>query len=354
MQRARLMEIGWERDLAIDSGDDPGPPTGDRILVEIEACGVCYRDCIDRDGRFKFLRIPITPGHEAVGRVRAVGPRVSMWQTGDRVATLHRDHCGRCDACQRGDTSLCQAAAAVLGLVVDGGYTSHLVAAERSFYRAEEGMPAAHAAILHCTYGTAHRALVRSGGVQAGQRVLVTGANGGVGAAAIQVARALDAHVTAVIRDPVHEPFVTGLGADEVVVEATGAIHKAVRGRFDVALECVGQPTFNGTLRALRAGGRVVVIGNVTPERVQLNLGYIILNSLEVAGSRGADGDDMAALRELYRRRPWSIPVHAELPLGQADRAQRMVKAGGLHGRVVLVTGQGSPASRRQPPDDVL
>lgn len=338
VRRARLRTTGWERDLGIETCADPEPPTGDRILVEIEACGVCHRDCIDRDGRFKFLRVPVTPGHEAVGRVLAIGPQVSLWRVGDRVATLHRDHCGRCQACAQGDSGLCTAGVAVLGLVVDGGYASHLVASERTFYRADADLPAAHAAILHCTYGTAYRGLARFGRARSGQRVLVTGANGGVGAAAIQVAKALDTRVTAVIRNPAHESFVAGLGADEVVVATTGAIHKAVRGRFDIALECVGQPTFNGTMRALRPGGRIVVIGNVSAERAQLNLGYVILNSLHIAGSRGADERDMVGLIDLYRQRPWAIPVHAELDLAEADRGQRMVKAGGLRGRVVLAT----------------
>jgi D-arabinose 1-dehydrogenase-like Zn-dependent alcohol dehydrogenase len=197
-------------------------------------------------------------------------------------------------------------------------------------------LSAAHAAILHCTYGTAYRALTGGGRSIAGQRVLITGANGGVGAAAIQVGKALGAHVTAVLRNPERREFVAELGADEVVIEPGSAIHKAVRGRFDTALECVGQPVFNGTLRTLRAGGRMVVIGNVVPERVQLNLGYVILHSLEIAGSRGSDPRDMDALLRLYRDRPWSIPIHAEMPLGDADRAQRAVKAGGLRGRIVL------------------
>lgn len=344
MRRARLKATGWERDLAVEDAPDLSAPTGDRVLVEVEACGVCHRDCVDRDGRFKFMRLPVTPGHEAVGRVVAVGPSVNLWQVGDRVATFHRDHCGRCDACQAGDSGLCAAGATVLGLVVDGGYASHLCASERTFYRAPDDLTAAQAAILHCTYGTAYRGLTRFGHIRAGQRVLITGANGGVGAAAIQVARALDARVTAVIRNRQNEPFVADLGADEVVVTDGVAIHKAVRGRFDAALECVGQPTFNGSLRALRPGGRMVVIGNVSPQRAQVNLGYIILNSVHISGSRGADGRDMTGLIELHRRRPWPIPIHAEMPLDEADRAQRMVKAGGLHGRIVVVPQLAAPA----------
>ncbi len=80
IQRARLQKLGWDDELIIESIDEPGDPSGNQISVEIEACGVCYRDLIDRDGRFPFIRIPITPGHETVGKVCAVGPKVTDWK----------------------------------------------------------------------------------------------------------------------------------------------------------------------------------------------------------------------------------------------------------------------------------
>lgn len=336
MRRARLLQIGWERDLALDERGDPDAPTGDRVLVAVEACGVCHRDCIDRDGRFKFLRTPITPGHEAVGRVIAVGPHVRELRIGDRVATMHREHCGRCPSCQGGETGFCTAAVGVLGLLIDGGYATHLTVPETALYRTIDDLSASRAAVMHCTYGTAHRAIVRLGGLQPGKHVLITGANGGVGCAAIQIARALDAEVTAVIRKREHEGFVTEIGATHVIVDDGDRFHKMMSGRADVVLECVGQPTFHASTRAVRPGGRVVVIGNVNAERAQLNLGYLVLSGIQIKGSRGADHADMASLLALYERRPWSVPIDRELPLEYADRAQRLVKAGGLRGRVVL------------------
>ncbi len=333
------MEKGWERDLVIETSrlDHPG---GDKVLVEIEACGVCHRDCIDRAGGFKFIRLPITPGHEAVGRVLAVGPEVGDWKEGDRVATMHRGFCGQCDACKSGQTSLCVTAASVLGLLIDGGYATHLIAPQSCFYRASSDMPAAHAAILHCTYGTAYRALSRSARLEKGQRVLVTGANGGVGFAAIQVARALGAEVIAVVRDDAHRDFLREAGASRVIVDPGTSFHKSLWGRVDAALECVGQPTFNASLRSLRIGGRMVVIGNVVPERAQLNLGYLVTSGVHISGSSGANRDDMARLLQLHARHPFAVHVDRTLPLDSADEAQRLVRAGGLRGRIVLAPGR--------------
>src|SRR5688572_25835642 len=123
--RARLTAIGWDQDLAIEEQAQPTPAPG-QIVVEVEACGVCGRDIIDRAGRFKFIRTPITPGHEAAGRVVAIGDGVTEWKVGDRVATMHRDFCGACEACKAGETSVCMRAAGVLGLIVDGGYARWL------------------------------------------------------------------------------------------------------------------------------------------------------------------------------------------------------------------------------------
>jgi D-arabinose 1-dehydrogenase-like Zn-dependent alcohol dehydrogenase len=249
MTRARLQATGWEQDLAIEDDPQPVAKRGE-VVIEVEACGVCGRDCIDRAGRFKFIRIPVTPGHEAVGRVIAIGDGVTEWKLGDRLATMHRDFCGTCEACLAGETSVCLRAAAVLGLLVDGGYARWLAAPERAFYRTADDMEPGLAAVLHCTAGTAFRGLRRAG-VKAGMRVLVTGANGGVGAAAVEVATRMGATVVPITRDA---------GAD---------FHKKLPGGLvDVAIDCVGAPTFNSALRSLTVGGRIVAIGNVVDARV--------------------------------------------------------------------------------------
>jgi D-arabinose 1-dehydrogenase-like Zn-dependent alcohol dehydrogenase len=333
MRRALLTASGWDQDLTYEpAAADPPAPTGPMVLVEVEACGVCHRDLIDRSGRFAFLQLPITPGHEAVGRVIAVGPQVTRWKVGDRVGTLHRDGCGECAACAVGETSICDRASWVFGILTNGGYASSLLAPESALYALPADLPAAEAAVYQCTFGTAFRGL---GAITPGQRVLVTGANGGVGSAGVQVGKALGAEVIAVVRDERHREVVASWGADQVIVDGGADFHKQVRG-VDVALDCVGQPTFNATLRSLRIGGRVTVVGNVVAERAALNLGYLIVNALRVTGSSGATARDMAALLELRRRHPLRLPIAEELPLAQADAAQRRLRAGGIRGRLVL------------------
>ena len=337
--RARMYEVGWDRELAIESDGEPTSPVGDQLVLEVEACGVCGRDCLDRAGRFAFVQVPIVPGHEAVGRVIAVGPGVTRWKIGDRVASMHRDACGECPACAAGETSLCARAASVLGLLIDGGYARWLTAPEGCFYDVPDDLDAALAAVFHCTLGTAWRGLTRAG-VVAGSRVLVTGGNGGVGAAAIQVAHRKGATVVAVVRRADDALGAHALGAALVQVDDGAGFHRRLPGgAVDVAIDCVGAPTFNAALRSLVVGGRLVAVGNVTGARVEINLGYVITNGLQVTGSSGATRADMVEVLASHAAAPFTLPIHARLPLAQAERAQRMVAAGGLRGRVVLLPG---------------
>ena len=330
-------KAGWDADLVLERAPVTEPKR-DQVLIEVEACGVCHRDLIDRDGRFPWMRCPVTPGHEACGRVIAVGPTCTEWKVGDRVATMHRDSCGTCERCREGEVSMCAKAMWVFGLLADGAYARYLLAPQLSLFRVPEDIPGPAAAVLHCTFGTAYRGMVGFGRLAAGQRALITGANGGVGAAAVQLASRLGAEVVATVRDASHEAFVRELGADEVLVDTGASFHRALRSKkVDVALECVGQPTFNASLRSLRMGGRMVVVGNVGPTPAELNLGYIIVNGIKLAGSSGATREDVKAVLAIWDEAPFVVPIDRCVPLEEADAAQRLVRAGGLRGRIVLV-----------------
>ena len=330
-----MNELGWDAPMVVEDQPDPPAPTGDQVVVEVEACGVCHRDLIDRGGGIPFMTVPITLGHEAAGRVLAIGPDVTRWQPGDRVATLHRDSCGTCDRCREGEDTLCQNGFHVLGIVADGGYASHLSLPERALYAMPEDVPTAEAAILNCTYGTAFRGL-RSGGCGPGRTVVITGASGGVGSAAIEVASRMGARVVAVIRDAGRRDYVTELGAHAVVVDPGDAFHKVPEtANADMVLDCVGTPTLNSSLRCVRLGGTVIFVGNITQERLSLNVGLVIVKALRIIGSSGASPRDMADLLELRGDRPFTMTLR-ELPLTEAEEAHRRLREGGVPGRLVL------------------
>ena len=311
--------LGWDEPMVAEEQPDPSAPTGTDVVVAVEACGVCHRDLIDRGGGIPFMKLPITLGHEATGRVLAIGPDVTRWQPGDRVATLHRDSCGTCDQCRDGEDTLCPNGFHALGIVADGGYATHLTLPERALFAIPDSLPIAEAAILNCTYGTAFRGL-RAGGCAPGRTVVIVGASGGVGSAAVEVAARMGARVVAVIRDAGRRDYVTALGANAVVVDEGGGFHKIDEtADADVVLDCVGEPTMNASLRSLRLGGTVVVIGNIVPEkRLSLNLGLVIVKALHMIGSSGASPRDMADLLDLRGDQPFAMTLH-EVPLDEAE-----------------------------------
>jgi D-arabinose 1-dehydrogenase-like Zn-dependent alcohol dehydrogenase len=338
MKRIRLDALGWDAPMVLDDQPDPSAPTGAQVVVAVEACGVCHRDLIDRGGGVPFMELPITLGHEATGRVLAIGPDVTRWRVGDRVGTLHRDSCGTCDACRDGEDTLCQYGFHVLGIVEDGGYATHLTLPERALYAMPDSVPVGEAAILNCTYGTAFRGL-RSGGCGPGRTVVITGASGGVGSAAIEVASRMGARVVAVIRDPARRDYVSELGATSVVVDDGSGFHKLDdTSNADMVLDCVGEPTLNASLRCLRLGGTVIFVGNITQERLSLNVGLVIVKALRIIGSSGASPRDMADLLELRSDQPFAMTLR-ELPLEDAEAAHQQLRQGGVPGRLVLSTG---------------
>jgi D-arabinose 1-dehydrogenase-like Zn-dependent alcohol dehydrogenase len=339
MKRIRMDALGWDEPMVVEEQPDPPAPTGTEVVVAVEACGVCHRDLIDRGGGIPFMKLPITLGHEATGRVHAIGPDVTRWQLGDRVATLHRDSCGTCDVCRDGEDTLCPNGFHALGIVADGGYATHLTLPERALYAIPDSLPTAEAAILNCTYGTAFRGL-RAGGCAPGRTVVIVGAAGGVGSAAVEVAARMGARVVAVIRDAGRRDYVTALGAHAVVVDQGDGFHKVDEtADADVVLDCVGEPTMNASLRSLRLGGTVVVIGNIVPEkRLSLNLGLVIVKALHMIGSSGASPRDMADLLELRGDQPFAMTLH-EVPLDDAESAHQQLRQGGVPGRLVLRAG---------------
>jgi D-arabinose 1-dehydrogenase-like Zn-dependent alcohol dehydrogenase len=284
----------------------------------------------------KFIAIPIVMGHEFAGEVIAAGPEAD-WKIGDYVGALHRDSCGMCPRCVEGETGQCAFAMRVFGITIDGGYASHVLAPSRALYALPDSLRGAAGAILNSTFGTAYRAMNRFGGLSHGQTVLITGANGGVGIGGIQIAKRQGADVLAVVRSEEHVDFVTSLGADLVIVDDGSGFHKKLPGGgVDVVLDCVGSPTFNSSLRSVRLGGGIGLVGNVSEERVAVNMGRIVVGDVRICGSTGATPRDLAALVAIQNGDPMRFVIE-ELPLSEANSAHERLRVGGLRGRLVLV-----------------
>jgi acryloyl-coenzyme A reductase len=342
MRAVVLDKIGGPEELRL--GDVPEPQIGpEDVLVQVGAEGVCGRDLIDRRGGFRWLKLPVILGHEFAGTVVRVGSAVKDLGPGDRVTNLLRLFCGRCSACLRGESPLCEEAWQSFGQTTDGGYAELVGAPGRALVKVPGEVSDVEAASVACTAGVALRALRTVGRVELGDWVLVTGASGGVGMAALQIAKRMGARVIATTTSEPKLPALRAAGADEVIVSVDGNFHDRVKSivlaGVDVALELTGSATFNASMRSLRAGGKLVLVGNILTEPLKINPGAVILFGYQLLGSAGCTRTDLEDALELVRRKELKVTIDRVLPLEQAAEAHKLLADRGVVGRVILTPG---------------
>ncbi|KJE93321.1 hypothetical protein CAOG_04126 [Capsaspora owczarzaki ATCC 30864] len=331
-----LTATGPEENLKMTNIPVAAPATNE-VLVKIAACAVCYRDLLDRKGAFPFIMTPIVPGHEIAGTVAQVGTNVKDLSVGDRVVSLHWGSCGQCPACLANHTTSCeQARASFLGLTANGGYAPFITASARTFTKVPAQFTSIQASAIMCTFAVAWRAAVTRGRLKAGEKIVVTGATGGVGSAMVVLAKAMGCTVTAVTSSDAKVDYLKGLGADHVVVAKNSTFKIPDEFKPTLAFEAVGEPTFNSSLRSLHTGGRLILIGNVTVGAINLKLGYLIINSIEIIGSDSCTATELQDVMAFMVKHNIRPNISAVLPLGEAADAHRMLANRGATGRVVL------------------
>jgi NADPH:quinone reductase-like Zn-dependent oxidoreductase len=191
-----------------------------------------------------------------------------------------------------------------------------------------------------CTFGVALRALRTVGKVTLGEDVLVTGASGGVGMAAIQVAKALGARVLAATSSEAKHQALVDAGADDVVVAEPGALHEKVRtmspAGVDAVLELTGSPTFTSSLRSLKNGGRLLLVGNILADAIKLNPGAVILYGYQILGSAGCTSADLQDAFSMIASKRFTVVISRVLSLKDAPEGHRILAERGAIGRVIL------------------
>lgn len=212
-----------------------------------------------------------------------------------------------------------------------GALADEVVTAEAALARLLAGASFAEAAATPMAAVTALQALRDKGRLQRGEHVLVTGASGGVGAFAVQLAKALGARVTAVTSTP-HIEQVSGLGADDVI-DRNAEDFRAARARYDVVVESAGQGSVREALKVLKPGGRFVFVGGSG----RATLAALVMGKSMLAQPNLQDLEEVARLVEAGAVRP---QVGVTFPMQDALEAVRRFASGSTHGKVVLTLGE--------------
>jgi NADPH:quinone reductase-like Zn-dependent oxidoreductase len=295
---------------------DPRPGPGD-LLVSVAAAGINAADLMQRKGHYPAPEgsPQDIPGLELAGRVAATGPGTTRYSVGDRV----------------------------MAITGGGGQGQLVVVPERTALPVPDSVDWDRAGGFPEAFSTAYDALFTRARLAPGDRVLISGAAGGVGTAAVQLAHAAGAIVVATVRSKSRWIDVEELGAD-VVVDPGGV---ADHGPYDVSLELVGGPGVTAVLPLLSTEGRVVVIGVGAGAKVEFNL-------LSLMASRSTIGGAMLRARTVGEKSGVArvveehvvplladgritVPVAERIPMERASEAYERFSAGGKFGKIVLV-----------------
>ena len=302
--------------LAWSERPDP-VPQGEQLLVRVRAAGVNPADLLQVRGHYPPPPgVPAdVPGLELAGEVVASGPLASHFGAGDRVMAL-----------------------------VGGGAQAELALVDESVALPVPGdVSWACAGGFPEAFGTAYDALFSQGGLSLGTRVLITGAAGGVGTAAVQMAAAAGAQVTASVRRPEFHARLRELGAQKVLLPPEAA----ESGPFDLVLELVGGPMLATHLAQLGPTGRMIVIGVGAGRQVDINLSVLMARRGRIMAStlRARPLSEKALLAQslsqrilpLFATGRLLVPLAASFPLSQGSLGYERLGAGGNLGKVVLV-----------------
>ncbi len=327
--------------LTVVEVPEPEPPAGG-VVVRVEATGLCRSDVHGWAGHDADVIPPITPGHELVGRITAVGEGVERWWVGQRVTTPFVCACGTCPECRSGNGQVCRDQTQP-GFTHDGSFAEKVALhhADANLVAVPDDVDAGAAALLGCRFATAYRGLVLLAEVEPGEVVLVVGC-GGVGLSAVMLAASRGGAVVAVDVDAAALARARALGARRTVnatdrssEEVAAAVLELVPGGTDVSVDALGSAsTLDAALLSLARRGRHVQIGLLAHEPV-VRVSRMVSHELALLGSHGMDARDYPGLMDLVvsgRLRPQELVTGwiglDEVPEAMTAMAQRRAPAG--------------------------
>jgi acryloyl-coenzyme A reductase len=323
----------------------PDPtPAPDEVVIKVYRCGVCFHDLVTRNGTLKAgVKMPCVLGHEVAGEVVARGSQVTTAKVGHRVATTQRSYiCGHCRFCRSGFEALCPTRIFMGDHGYNGGYAEYLAVSERCVTAIPDGVSYDSAAIASCAIGTGLNAIRDVGRVQMGESVLVTGAGGGLGVHAIQLARLAGAFVIAQTTSPEKAAALKALGADAVVVHARGEdfseqVREATGGRgVDVVVDNVGTALFAGIRKSLAIQGRWLLIGQLSGEFVPFNPAQLFLKNQSMLSVTSTSKRQLEDVLQLLSQEKLSACIDQTYPLDEAHLAHTRLEGGRAIGRQLL------------------
>jgi len=305
-----------------------------QVRVKVGATAVNFHDIFTRRGMPGVrIKLPVVVGSDIAGTVEALGPGVSERWLGKRVLI---------DPVMRSLDRM-----GMLGETVDGGRAEYCAADESMLVEIPSGVSVEDAAALPLAYGTAYRMLVTRGGVKAGERVMILGASGGVGAACVQLAHMLGAEVLAFASHASKLAKLRELGATharnyvdrpflEHVKEIYGKPRTNGSGGVDVAVNFTGGDTLPDTQKCVKLNGRILCCGATAGFNLSLDARYWWTYEHTMIGSDGWLKEDLATLLDLVAERRLAPVIDRVLPLEETALGEGLLERREVVGKVLI------------------
>lgn len=316
---------------------EPGPG---QVRLQVAASALNRLDLFVRQGWPGLtLTMPHIGGADGAGIVDALGPGVTDWAVGDRAVIDPSLSCGECAFCRAGQHNLCEQFS-ILGEHTRGTFAGYVVVPARNLLRLPDGVSYAEAA-AGLVYLTAWHSLITRGGLKAGESVLIVGAGGGVNTASIQIARLAGVRVYVVGSSAEKLAQAEALGADVLIDRRREDWSQAVyrltdRRGVDVVVDNVGAETLYGSIRALRRGGRLLIVGATSGPQFGLDVRYLFGKQIGLIGSTMAPRQDVEQVMALVFAGRLKPVIGAVLPLADVPEGHRLLERGAVFGKVVF------------------
>lgn len=317
----------------VDDYRDPVAAPGE-VIVAVGATALNFHDIFTRRGMPGIsIPLPVIVGSDIAGTIVSVGSNAADWKVGDRVLIdpVYVEN-GR---------------GGMLGETKDGGRADYIAVPHSQLVSIPDAVSIEAAAALPLAYGTAYRMLVTRGRVAVGEKLLVLGASGGVGAACVQIGKALGAEVIACASTDAKLARLSGAGADHLINYATENFAAGVKERFgkprstggggvDVAVNFTGGDTMLDTQRSVTKGGRILTCGATAGYNLAVDARYWWTFEHDMIGSNGWGRDDLVVLMDWIAAGRFDPLIDKVLPLEDAAEAERMLEDREVVGKILL------------------
>jgi NADPH:quinone reductase len=337
-----LKEFGGPEVLRFEDLPQPKPASGE-VLIKIHAVSINRTlDCIVRAGKYPVkIRLPHVLGADPAGEVVEVGAAVATLNVGDRVAVISAAPCKTCEACLRGDESLCVDGKRI-GIDRWGGYAEYIAVPARCVVKIPDNISLPDATVITRHFPMAFNLLVNKADLQPGERVLVMGATGALGSACVQVAKMLGAKVIAGAgtdeRVELAKSYGADLGVNYRMHDLANEVMRLTDNQgVDVVCENISDPTlWPAAFACLALNGRLVTAGAHGGGTVKLDVKRLYMRRLRIIGAAGTNLTDVEKALDAAREGKVRAIIDRIMPLRDAAEAHRIVEQNRIAGKIIL------------------